>query len=94
MLHEDGVLSMNLWNGDFITAREMLEDIRESFSGNVLKLPVEGKANTVALAARGQAMKKQLKKLTKRAEELNAKTGIEFPLFLKQIKKHNSWLSL
>ncbi len=94
LLHEDGVFSMNLWNGDFITAREMLEDIRESFSGNVLKLPVEGKDNTIALATPGQAMKKQLKKLTKRAEELSEKTGIEFPLFLKQIKKHNSWLPL
>lgn len=91
LLSEEGVFSMNLWNGDFITAREMLEDIRETFSGNVLQLPVEGKDNTVALASNGIGMKKQLRKLKERAVRLESLTGVEYNAFLKQIRKHNSW---
>lgn len=94
LLTEEGILSMNLWNGDFITAREMLEDIRESFDGNVLQLPVEGKDNTIALAARGSALKQQLKQLGDHAKQLSEQTGIEFSVFLKQLKKHNRWLAL
>lgn len=94
LLTDNGVFSMNLWNGDFITAREMLEDIRESFAGNVLSLPVDGKDNTVAIAARGKTLKKQLKQVADKAKDMEQKTGIEFPVFLKQIKKHSSWLSL
>lgn len=92
LLNEQGIFCMNLWNGDFITAREMLEDIRETFSGNVLQLPVEGKDNTIALASNGGIMKKQLRQLKERAASLEAETGVEYNALLKQIRKHNSWL--
>jgi len=92
LLSDEGIFSMNLWNGDFITAREMFDDIRETFDGNALRLPIDGKDNTVALAANGGAMKKQLKKLRERAERLSALTGIEYTVFLKAMRKHNSWL--
>lgn len=94
LLGEQGILSMNLWNGDFITARDMLEDIRDSFDGNVLHLPVEGKDNTIALAGNGTRMKKQLKRLKQQAETLGTLTGIEYNAYVKQLKKHNSWLGL
>lgn len=92
LLSDQGIFSMNLWNGDFITAREMLDDINESFSSNVLKLPVEGKDNTIALATKGDVMRKRLKQLRDKAQLLEKQTGIEFPALLKQLKKHNhSW---
>lgn len=94
LLADNGILSMNLWNGDFITAREMLEDIRDSFDGNVLQLPVEGKDNTIALAGNGARMKRQLRQLKQRALELGQQTGIEYSAFVKQLKKHNSWLKV
>lgn len=92
IMSPNGVFSMNLWNGDFITAREMLEDIRHTFAGNALHLPVDGKDNTVALAGRSAGMKKRLKRLRDRAEQLGERTGVEYPALLKQLKKHNSWL--
>ncbi|MGM0594121.1 MAG: spermine synthase [Pseudomonadota bacterium] len=92
LLSEEGVFSMNLWNGDFITAREMLEDIRQSFDGNVLQLAVEGKDNTIALALNGGNIRKRLKRLGDRAERLGELTGVEYTAFAKQLRKQNSWL--
>jgi spermidine synthase len=93
-LADGGVLSINLWNGDFIRAQEMLVDIRDSFDGNVLQLPVEGKDNIIALATRGAKMKKQLRRLEQQAGELEKRTGVEFGLFLRHLRKNNSWFSL
>ncbi|MCW8841416.1 MAG: methyltransferase domain-containing protein [Gammaproteobacteria bacterium] len=91
LLSDGGIFSMNLWNGDFINAREMLEDIRESFNDNVLKLPVDGKDNTIALAGKGVMMKRQLKQQQHKARQMEQGINIEFSLFLKQLKKHNGW---
>ena len=88
-----GVLSINLWNGDFIRARDMLVDIRDSFDGNVLSLPVEGKDNIIALATNGNNMKKQLRKLEERSTQLELATGVEYNIFLRTLRKNNSWFS-
>ncbi len=90
-LAEGGVLSMNLWNGDFVHARDMLEDIRTSFENNVLQLPVEGKDNVIALATRGSPMKKQLRQLNARAKAMAQQTDVEYGVFLRHLRKHNSW---
>jgi spermidine synthase len=90
-LAEGGVLSINLWNGDFIRAKDMLEDIRDSFDGNVLQLPVEGKDNIIALATKGAKLKKQLRRLEEHAKELEKSTGIEFGVFLRHLRKNNTW---
>jgi len=86
-----GVLSINLWNGDFIRARDMLEDIRDSFNNNVLQLPVEGKDNIIALATNGMKMKKQLRSLEELGKSLERSTGIEYGVFLRNLRKNNSW---
>jgi len=92
-LADGGILSINLWNGDFIRAREMLVDISDSFDGNVLQLPVEGKDNIIALATKGAKMKKQLRKLEEQAREMEQNTGVEFGVFLRHLRKNNSWFS-
>lgn len=91
-LNAGGILSMNLWNGDFINAREMLEDIRSSFDGSVLQLPVDGKDNTIALALNGGNIKKRLRQLGERADALGQRTAVEFGALAKQLRKQNSWL--
>lgn len=90
-LADGGVLSMNLWNGDFIRARDMLEDIRASFDGNVLQLPVEGKDNVIALATKGPPLKKRLRHLEAHSKELEQLTHVEYGVFLRHLRKHNSW---
>lgn len=91
LLRDGGLFSMNLWNGDFITAREMREDIRQSFDDNALQLPVEGKDNTVAIAANGEPLKKRLRTLRETATTLEKQTSIEFGSMLKQLIRHNRW---
>lgn len=91
-LAEGGVLSINLWNGDFIRARDMLDDIRDSFNGNVLQLPVEGKDNIIALATKGTKLKKQLRTLEQQGKALERSTGVEYGVFLRHLRKSNSWL--
>lgn len=88
-----GVLSINLWSGDFISARDMLEDLGDSFDGNTLQLPVEGKDNIIALATRGVKLKKQLRRIEERCKTLERLTGVEYNLFYRQLRKNNSWLS-
>ncbi len=92
LLTAEGIFSMNLWNGDFITAREMREDIAGSFDGNALVLPVEGKDNTVAIAANGTQLKKRLRTLRDTAAELEQRTNTEYVSMLKQLIRHNHWL--
>jgi spermidine synthase len=93
-LAKGGVLSINLWSGDFISARDMLEDIGHSFDGNILQLPVDGKDNIIALAGRGMKLKTQLRKLGERHKALEQQTGVEYTLLYRQLRKANSWLSL
>jgi len=93
-LSPSGVLSINLWSGDFISARDMIEDISDSFDGNLLQLPVEGKDNIIALATKGTKLKKQLRAVEARSKALEALTGVEYNLFFRQLRKTNSWLSL
>lgn len=87
-----GVLSINLWNGDFIRARDMLEDLGECFDNNVLQLPVEGKDNIIALAGKEVKLKKGLRKPEERGKTLERLTGVEYTLILRQLRKANSWL--
>lgn len=91
LMSSNGIFGMNLWNGDFITAQEMREDIAQSFDGNVLHLPVEGKANTVAFAANGPSLKKRLRALRDTATALERQTGLEYSSLLKQLIKQSRW---
>jgi len=93
-LAEGGVLSINLWSGDFIRARDMIEDLGDSFDNNVLQLPVEGKDNIIALATKGMKLKKQLRRIEERSKALERMTGVEYGLFLRTLRKANSWFSL
>lgn len=93
-LSPTGVLGINLWSGDFISARDMIEDISDSFEGNILKLPVEGKDNIIALATKGVKLKKQLRGVVARSKALESLTGVEYNHFYRQLRKHNSWLPI
>ncbi len=88
-LSAQGVMSMNLWSGDFITARELIEQISESFEGRVLRLPVEGKENIIAIATMTGKPRQQLKQLPLRAREMAERHGIEYPALLKALRRHN-----
>ncbi len=88
-LATDGVLSMNLWSDDRIHAKDFIDDMAISFDKEVLRLPVEGKANIIGIASRQHGMQKQLKKLDERAKNLEQQTAIEFTSLLGALRKAN-----
>ena len=92
-LNNEGILSMNLWSGDFVHAREIIDDLGESFGGNVMQLPVLGKENIIALAGSGFRLKKRLRGISQRASEMEEQTAVEYGVFIRQLRKHNGWLS-
>ncbi len=88
-LSPTGVLSMNLWSDDRIHSKDFIDDMAASFSKQVLRLPVEGKANVIGIASRQSALKKSLKLLDNRAKELEQQTDIEFIRLLGTLRKLN-----
>lgn len=90
-LSPDGILSMNLWSGDFITARDLLNHMKTSFGNRVVKLPVEGKENIIGIAHMSRSPKHALKRLDNLARDLQQQFDVEYPAFLKAMRKHNRW---
>ncbi len=88
-LSPKGVLSMNLWSDDRIHARDFIDDMASSFDKQVLRLPVEGKANIIGIASRQSTLKRQLKRLDQRARSLEQQTNIEFISLLGSLRKNN-----
>lgn len=88
-LSATGVMAINLWADDRIHAHEFIEDISASFNAEVLQLPVEGRANLVAIATRLPAVKRQLKRLDVRARALEQQTSVEFGSLLKALRRSN-----
>lgn len=88
-LTADGVLSMNLWSDDRVHSNDFIEDMGLSFDKQVLRLPVEGKANVIGIATRQGGAKKQLRKLDERAKTLEQRTAIEFTSLLNTLRKLN-----
>jgi len=93
-LSDEGVLSINLWADDHVSVEEILEDLRATFAGQVLRLPVEQRANIIALATQSPAPRRRLRRLSEAARRLEAHTGTEFPRILKQLRRYNRWLPL
>lgn len=89
LLAPAGVMAINLWADDRIHAKEFVDDISASFNREVLQLPVEGRANLVAIATRLPAIKRQLKRLDNRARALEQQTSVEFGSLLKALRKTN-----
>ncbi len=86
-----GTMAMNLWSDDVIRATDLLEMMNDSF-GQVLRLPVEGKDNIIGFGGPAIPRARELKPLGPRARELADALDVEFPAFLKRLRKYNRWL--
>ena len=88
-LSDKGVMAINLWSRDRVGLDHILNYLADSFSGEMLRLPVGGKENVIALAGNLPGMKRRLKQLSDRAESLEHEMGVEFPVFLRTLRKSN-----
>ena len=65
-----GCMAVNLWAEDQQCADDHLKDIRTTFNKQMLRLPVQGKENLIAIATQQPAPKRQLRRLDERAKTL------------------------
>ena len=87
-----GVLTANLWANGSIGTKDTFKALKESFSGSVFLLPIPEKDNVIAVASNQTVAYRQLRQLETRAKALETRLDIEFPAFLKILKKSaNRW---
>ena len=84
-----GVLSTNLWATPGSPQNDIFYEMQQGFGGQILRLPVEKRANLIALALRVPKSRKDLKQLREPARELMTRFGIDFPKQLRRIEHHN-----
>lgn len=91
-LSEEAVVAINLWSSDFLPAEMLLEDLEQGFQRGVLRLPVEGKDNIIGIALPTNRPRKRLRGLDKEAKQMQGQHQIEYPAFLKTLRRANHWL--
>jgi spermidine synthase len=86
-LTPDGLFAMNLWGTDAAPNGRLLKEIGRAFGAPPLCLPVQGRDNVVALA--GPAGLSPDDRLERKARILDLRLGVEFPAFLRLMRKEN-----
>jgi spermidine synthase len=91
LLKKDGILVINLWGGtnnpEFQQVSQWLARV---FNWQILFLPVRDRGNIIAFAFNDYAPLFSMKELRTNALALEQQYQIEFPTFLKDLKKHNA----
>jgi spermidine synthase len=91
LLKLDGLLVINLWGTEAKLYGSCLHWLEQVFNEKVLTLPVRNRGNMIAVAFNQGIPKFDMKALKIRAIELEQQYQIEFPKFLKDFNKHNSY---
>lgn len=84
-----GAVSINLWTTPGAPYQTLLRNMAEGFAGQILRLPVEQRANLVALGLDKSCGRQELKQLHDRAQQLEQRYGLELPRLLRDLQRHN-----
>lgn len=90
-LSAQGALAANLWAEDRFRLESVIGDLADTFEGRLLRLPIDGKANLIALAMQQGQPRKALRELDAQAKNLQRQLDVEFIVFLKLLRKHNRY---
>ncbi len=91
LLRPDGVLAINLWASEKDHFKSCMSWLTELFADKVLLLPVRNRGNLIGLAFNDGFKRSDMKVLKHKAEMLEQQYRIEFPDFIKDLKKHNPY---
>jgi spermidine synthase len=91
LLKPDGILLINLWGSETKVYGSCLNWMEQVFNGKVMILPVRNRGNMIAVAFNEGIPRIDMKALKARAIDLEQQYQIEFPKFLKDFNKHNSY---
>ena len=91
LLKSNGILVMNLWGGtNNPQFQQVSQWLARVFNWQTLFLPVRDRGNIIALAFNNYSPLYSLQELRSNALALEQHYQIEFPAFLKDLKKHNA----
>jgi len=91
LLKIDGILVMNLWGGTHNPEFQQVSLwLARVFDWQTLFLPIRDRGNIIALAFNDYSPRYSMKELRTNALELEQQYQIEFPTFLKDLKKYNA----
>ncbi len=91
LLKPDGILMVNLWETEATISGNCLIWLQKAFKDKMLVLPVRNRGNMVVLAFNHATPYYNMQNLKQRAIELENRYHIDYPEFLKDIKKNNSY---
>ncbi|MFI3197675.1 MAG: spermine synthase [Methylococcaceae bacterium] len=91
LLKKEGIMVINLWGGTHNPEFQQVSQwLARVFNWQVLFLPVRDRGNIIALAFNNYTPVFSMKELRTIALDLEQHYQIEFPTFLKDLKKHNA----
>lgn len=89
LLKKEGLLAINLWITNEALFQEVMHNMAHVFDSKILFLPVRRRGNVIGFAFGENTPQYSMKQLRQHAKQLEQKYHIEFPVFLKDIKRHN-----
>lgn len=90
LLRPTGTLAMNLWGTHPDIYEQSMDSLSLSFNDQLLNLPVRGRGNIIVLGFPSEVKTASLKGLKNRAAGLENRYGVEFPIFLRDLRRYNS----
>lgn len=91
LLKPEGILAINLWATEKKSFNACTAWLSNIFADKVLLLPVRNRGNLIGLAFNDGFQRIGMKELKHRAEQLEQTYRIEFPNFVKDLKKYNPY---
>ncbi len=89
LLKTDGLFVINLWKTDRVLYENVSWNLQQVFNERVLFLPVRGRGNVIAFAFNEAYPKQDFKQLVKQSQQLQQYYLLDFPLYLKDLRKNN-----
>jgi spermidine synthase len=90
VLTSDGIMVLNLWGTDKALFEQVAWWLGRIFKWRVLFLPVPDRGNVIGLAFGNNVPQVKMHALRQRATALEAQYRLEFPDFLRELKRNNT----
>ncbi len=88
-LAPDGVLAVNLWDGDKHLYHQALEAVREGSGGQVMQMQVKRRSNVILLVFPADIPHQTIKKAQKHSSAYQQRYRLDYPQFLKRLRRTN-----
>ncbi len=89
ILTPNGLMVLNLWSTNTPLFAQIHFNLQQVFGDKLLLLPVRGRGNVIALALNDAVPLPTFKELKARTWVLQERYDLEFPIFIKDLKRHN-----